>query len=79
MIQWQKNWAFQSSYSYIYINPKRYGSYSDGLKRSADIDGKYLEKAATFYDMCRQQNRFFNEHKEDEFGNEKGMIPWQIF
>ena len=25
-----------------------------------------IEKVATFYDMYRQQNRFFNEHKEDE-------------
>lgn len=27
---------------------------------------KVIEKVATFYDMYRQQNRFFNEHKEDE-------------
>ena len=30
------------------------------------IECKVIEKVATFYDMYRQQNRFFNEHKEDE-------------
>ena len=30
------------------------------------VECKVIEKVATFYDMYRQQNRFFNEHKEDE-------------
>ena len=30
------------------------------------MECKVIEKVATFYDMYRQQNRFFNEHKEDE-------------
>ena len=30
------------------------------------VECKVIEKGATFYDMYRQQNRFFNEHKEDE-------------
>lgn len=30
------------------------------------IECKVIEKVATFYDMYRQQNRFFYEHKEDE-------------
>lgn len=30
------------------------------------IECKVIEKVTTFYDMYRQQNRFFNEHKEDE-------------
>jgi len=30
------------------------------------IECKFLEKVSSFYEMYRQQNRFFNEHKEDE-------------
>lgn len=30
------------------------------------IECKVIEKVATFYDMYRQQKRFFQEHKEDE-------------
>jgi hypothetical protein len=30
------------------------------------VECKVIEKVSTFYDMYRQQNRFFNEHKEDE-------------
>lgn len=30
------------------------------------IECKVLEKVGSFYEMYRQQNRFFNEHKEDE-------------
>lgn len=30
------------------------------------IECKFLEKVSSFYEMYRQQNRFFKEHKEDE-------------
>lgn len=47
---------------------------TDSFRKVVDINNKVIwivgckviEKVATLYDMYRQQNRFFNEHKEDK-------------
>lgn len=53
------------------IHPKKLGDYDvfavdNKNKIIVIVECKVIEKVATYYDMFRQQNRFFNENKEDE-------------
>lgn len=53
------------------IHPKQLGDYDvfavdNQNKTIVIVECKVIEKVATYYDMFRQQNRFFNESKEDE-------------
>lgn len=53
------------------IHPKQLGDYDvfavdNQNKTIVIVECKVIEKVATYYDMFRQQNRFFNEDKEDE-------------
>lgn len=65
----------------IYINQKRYGSYSDGLKRNADIDRKYIEKVKEtikedigldfqgFIDVLSYFSNLFSDEIVDKIGS----------
>lgn len=65
----------------IYINQKRYGSYSDGLKRNVDIDRKYIEKVKetikedigldfqSFIDVLSYFSNLFSDEIVDKIGS----------